>query len=126
MAWHCDTIHSVDAIHNGPSDSSVLYIPACALTKGNVEFLERQRRASGAWGVPPDFPGYGGVGQGEGGFEGRVDWDGDGVGEEGRRAMGLGGGGGSGGGGGRVWEVTESMSEGERRAVEYGNRVLFS
>ena len=117
VAWHCDTIHSVDAVHNGPSDSSVMYIPACALTKGNVDFLERQREASGTWGVPPDFPGYG-TGAGEGELEGKVDWDV--VGEEGKKAMGL-----NRGRGFEGWEARNEMSEGEKEAVEYGNRVLF-
>jgi Protein of unknown function (DUF1479) len=29
---HCDTIHSVEHLHGGPGDSSVLYIPAVPLT----------------------------------------------------------------------------------------------
>lgn len=61
VAWHCDTIHSVDKIHAGKTDSSVLYIPACPLTEGNAQCLKRQRDAFIA-GIPgPDFPG--GVGE---------------------------------------------------------------
>ena len=59
VAWHCDTIHAVDRLHKGTSDSSVLYIPACPLTEANAEYLVRQREA---WweGLPgPDFPGGG-------------------------------------------------------------------
>ena len=29
---HCDLVHAVEAEHNGPGDSSVLYIPAAPLT----------------------------------------------------------------------------------------------
>ncbi|KAI4286397.1 MAG: hypothetical protein L6R35_004352, partial [Caloplaca aegaea] len=43
VAWHCDTIHAVDSIHTGTSDSSVLYIPACPLTVANADYLARQR-----------------------------------------------------------------------------------
>ncbi|KAL9066140.1 MAG: hypothetical protein Q9157_007240 [Trypethelium eluteriae] len=39
VAWHCDTIHAVDSIHAGKSDSSVLYIPSCPLTELNAQGL---------------------------------------------------------------------------------------
>lgn len=39
VAWHCDTIHSVDKEHQGTGDPSVLYIPGYPLTTPNVEFL---------------------------------------------------------------------------------------
>ncbi|KAI4731490.1 DUF1479-domain-containing protein [Aureobasidium sp. EXF-10728] len=55
VVWHCDQIHAVDKKHEGTSDSSVLYIPACPLTTRNAEFLARQRQAF-LEGLPgPDF-----------------------------------------------------------------------
>ncbi|KAI9703484.1 MAG: hypothetical protein M1820_005788 [Bogoriella megaspora] len=61
VAWHCDTIHAVDSIHAGNSDSSVLYIPACPLTEFNAHGLANARN-SFIKGIPsPDFPG--GVGE---------------------------------------------------------------
>ena len=32
ITGHCDTIHAVESVHNGPVDSSVFYIPAIPLT----------------------------------------------------------------------------------------------
>ena len=43
IAWHCDTIHAVDAVHQGTTHSSVLYIPACPLTEETAKYLIRQR-----------------------------------------------------------------------------------
>lgn len=43
VAWHCDTIHSVDREHKGVSDASVFYIPTTPLTKSNAEYLKRQK-----------------------------------------------------------------------------------
>ncbi|KAL9112827.1 MAG: hypothetical protein Q9227_002904 [Pyrenula ochraceoflavens] len=116
VAWHCDTVHAVDAVHRGEGDSSVLYIPACPLTERNAEYLKRQRDAAVEHAPPPDFPGAGGAGEGE--FEGRIEWgEVEGRGErEGVRAMGM---------GERGWEVEEGMEEGERKVVEEANRVLF-
>ena len=57
VAWHCDIIHAVDKIHNGTSDSSVMYIPACPLTEINAQYLVRQREAFLAGTPGPDFPG---------------------------------------------------------------------
>ncbi|RVX68092.1 hypothetical protein B0A52_08231 [Exophiala mesophila] len=113
VAWHCDTIHAVDKEHVGKADSSVLYIPACAMTKSNLEFLERQRKSALKYSPPPDFPGAGG--DGEIGFHGAIDWHQ--INAQGKRAMGL---------GNMPWEVQEGMSEGERRVIEEGNRRLFS
>ena len=63
VAWNCDTIHAVDKVHAGQSDSSVLYIPSSPLTVRNAEFLARQRDTF-LQGIPsPDFPG--GVGESE-------------------------------------------------------------
>lgn len=57
VVWHCDTIHAVDKVHAGKSDSSVLYIPACPLTEANARYLVRQRECF-LKGLPsPDFPG---------------------------------------------------------------------
>ena len=68
MSWHCDTIHAVDSVHAGNSDSSVMYIPACPLTITNAEFVARQRE-SFLNGTPcPDFGG----GKGEGEHVGRA------------------------------------------------------
>ncbi|KAF7554185.1 hypothetical protein G7046_g6894 [Stylonectria norvegica] len=61
VAWHCDTIHSVDKVHTGTSDSSVLYIPVCPLTDFNAKYVVRQRQAFRDGTPGPDFPG----GQGE-------------------------------------------------------------
>ncbi|KAG6010586.1 hypothetical protein E4U21_005939 [Claviceps maximensis] len=67
VAWHCDTIHSVDRVHNGRTDSSVLYIPVCPVTETNAAYLARQREAF-CQGTPgPDFPG----GEGESRHVGR-------------------------------------------------------
>jgi len=112
VAWHCDTVHAVDKEHRGKGDSSVLYIPTCAMTPPNVEFIKEQRKAALAYSPPQDFPGAGGPG--ELGFHGAVNW-GD-VPEDGLRAMGL---------GKRRWQTNSRMSEGETRVIENANRVLF-
>ncbi|KAI4093517.1 MAG: hypothetical protein LQ339_007655 [Xanthoria mediterranea] len=68
VAWHCDSIHAVDSIHTGASESSVLYVPACPLTEANAEYLARQRETF-AEGIPaPDFP----SGEGESQYRGRL------------------------------------------------------
>lgn len=67
VAWHCDTIHSVDKVHQGASDSSVLYIPVCPVTALNASYLVRQREAFRTGQPGPDFPG----GEGESRHEGR-------------------------------------------------------
>lgn len=113
VAWHCDTIHAVDKEHKGMGDSSVLYIPACAMTPPNVEFIKQQRTAALAYSPPQDFPGAGGPG--ERGFKGAVDWNQ--LPKDGLKAMGL---------GSRGWEKRPNMSEGEIRVIENANRVLFS
>ena len=113
VAWHCDMIHAADKEHKGTGDSSVMYIPVCAVTRPNIEYLERQSMSALSYSPPPDFPGAGG--DGEVGFQGAVDWDN--VSEEGKRAMGL---------GKRLWDVNAGMSEGERRVLEAGNKVLFA
>ncbi|PYI20298.1 DUF1479-domain-containing protein [Aspergillus violaceofuscus CBS 115571] len=57
VAWHCDTIHSVDKVHQGHGDSSVLYIPACPVTEANAQYVRRQREDFLNGVPPPDFPG---------------------------------------------------------------------
>ncbi|KAI5860892.1 DUF1479-domain-containing protein [Durotheca rogersii] len=57
VVWHCDTIHAVDKVHKGQSDSSVLYIPVCPLTESNARYLVRQREAFLSGTPGPDFPG---------------------------------------------------------------------
>lgn len=57
VAWHFDTIHAVDKVHAGRSDSSVFYIPVCPLTAANAEYLARQRQAFRQGTPAPDFPG---------------------------------------------------------------------
>ena len=113
VAWHCDTIHAVDQEHKGHSESAVLYIPACAMTPPNVEFIRKQRTAALAYSPPQDFPGAGGPG--ELGYEGAIDFMV--LPEQGLQAMGL---------GSKGWEKQAYMSEGEMRVIEDANRVLFT
>jgi len=54
--WHCDVVHSVESYHNGPTDSSVMYIPAVPLTVQNVHYLAKQRDAFLQGKSAPDFP----------------------------------------------------------------------
>lgn len=56
-------IHAVDKVHNGTSDSSVLYIPVCPLTELNAKYLVKQRKAFLDGTPGPDFPG--GMGESE-------------------------------------------------------------
>ena len=112
VAWHCDMLHSVDKEHRGKGDSSVLYIPATPLCDMNIDYLLKQRNAAINLSPPWDFPGAGGPG--ESGFKGFVDWSS--IGLEGQRAMGM---------GNMPWEITDSMSEGEKEAVRFANRACF-
>ncbi|KAM4065721.1 hypothetical protein HRG_010563 [Hirsutella rhossiliensis] len=111
VAWHCDTIHSVDKVHGGGSDSSVLYIPVCPVTALNAEYLARQRDAFRRGTPGPDFPG----GEGEARHVGRPT-------EEmmrgwttpaGRQAFGL-----------EKFDVREGALPGERDVVEKANAIL--
>ncbi|KAL4792988.1 hypothetical protein BDV19DRAFT_380464 [Aspergillus venezuelensis] len=113
VAWHCDSLHSVDKEHRGKGDSSVLYIPATPMCDMNVDYLLKQREAALAYSPPWDFPGAGGPG--EIGFKGALDWNS--VSPEGQRAMGL---------GELQWEITEDMTEGEKQAVEKANKACFA
>ena len=92
VAWHCDAIHAVETVHGGKGDSSVFYIPAVPRSERNVEYLRRQRATMESGGVPPDFPGAGEEGEGEGRLIGRGTWADVhlGSGEMGKRALGWG------------------------------------
>ncbi|KAK9319798.1 hypothetical protein V1517DRAFT_296615 [Lipomyces orientalis] len=111
VAWHCDTIHAVDKLHIGTSDSSVLYIPVCPVTDINSEYLARQR-ASFREGKPaPDFPN----GEGETGHIGRPSEDmlREWTNGTGRQALGL-----------EPLEVREAALPGEREVVARANEML--
>ncbi|GJN82692.1 hypothetical protein PLIIFM63780_006235 [Purpureocillium lilacinum] len=111
VAWHCDTIHSVDKVHAGSSDSSVLYIPVCPVTDINAEYAARQRAAFRAGTPGPDFPG----GEGESRHVGRPSeaalrgWT-DGA---GRQAFGL-----------ERLAAREGALPGEREVVARANAIL--
>ena len=112
VSWHCDTIHAVDSVHAGKSDSSVMYIPACPLTVSNAKFVARQR-ACFLNGQPcPDFGG----GKGEAEHVGRpgvedVRKAGD---DEGMRACGL-----------MEWDGEEAgLTPGEREVMLRANKIL--
>ncbi|OQN96327.1 hypothetical protein B0A48_17583 [Cryoendolithus antarcticus] len=112
VSWHCDTIHAVDKVHSGFSDSSVMYIPTCPLTVNNAEYLARQRRAFLDGAPSPDFGGGLGESQhiGRMGVEDvrRVD-EGAGM-----RGMGL-----------REFDDgEEGLSHGEREVVARANKIL--
>jgi hypothetical protein len=112
VSWHCDSIHAVDSVHAGKTDSSVLYIPSCPLSVGNAEYLARQRAAFLDGTPSPDFGG--GIGESEhvdrpgvGDVE-RVDA------EEGMRAFGL-----------KKWESDAAgLSAGQRKVMERANEIL--
>jgi len=111
VAWHCDTIHAVDKVHTGKSDSSVMYIPACPLTELNAHYLKKQRDCF-IGGVPsPDFPG--GIGESE--HRGRPHTE-DLVAmsnDVGARAMGL-----------REWKPSDTASPGESEVMSRANKIL--
>ena len=115
VAWHCDTIHAVDAEHRGKGDSSVLYIPACAMTKNNIDFLKKQKDSASVWSPPPDFPGAGGEGEKQ--YQGKVDWSSNFLEPAAKRAMGFAGQG--------AFEIMPHMTVGEQKVVKEANRVLF-
>lgn len=112
VSWHCDTIHAVDSVHTGKSDSSVMYIPACPLTELNAEFLAKQRECF-LDGTPcPDFGG----GKGESEHVGRP-----GVEDvkkansvEGMQAFGL-----------RQWDSdAPGLTAGQREVMNRANKIL--
>jgi hypothetical protein len=112
VAWHCDTIHAVDSVHAGTSDSSVMYIPACPTTKMNVEYA-RQQREHFLQGIPPtDFPG----GVGESRHVGRPDVDAVMAlagGQEALRSFGF-----------APFDVTAAKERGEVDVLKYANEVM--
>ncbi|CAK3767294.1 Hypothetical predicted protein [Lecanosticta acicola] len=112
VSWHCDTIHAVDSVHAGKSDSSVLYIPACPLTVSNAEFVARQREAF-LNGTPcPDFGG----GKGESEHIGRpgVEDVRDVNPSEGIRAFGL-----------LEWDSSEEgLTQGQKEVMDRANKTL--
>ncbi|ROT42357.1 DUF1479-domain-containing protein [Sodiomyces alkalinus F11] len=111
VAWHCDTIHAVDALHRGKRDSSVMYIPACPTTRANLDYVVRQRRCF-EQGIPaPDFPG----GKGESEHVGRP-----GIQElkdisevDGLRGAGY-----------APFDVVTATSRGEAAVLAYGSKLL--
>lgn len=104
-------IHAVDRLHNGKTDSSVLYIPVCPVTEANAEYLVRQldtfRRGTPA----PDFP----ANEGEANHVGRstpemlYEW----TGMTGREAMGL-----------ERLVPSEDALPGERAVLQKANRII--
>ncbi|KAI0051476.1 DUF1479-domain-containing protein [Auriscalpium vulgare] len=107
--WHCDTIHAVEGLHAGKSDSSVLYIPAVPLTEHNASYL-RDQRHNFVNGLPaPDFPG----GEGESHFvhRGTVDALKD---TDGRRLLGF-----------EAFPIpSNATSVGEQRVIQVANDIL--
>jgi hypothetical protein len=112
VAWHCDTIHAVDRVHGGTSDSSVMYIPACPLTEANAEYLVRQRETFVNGFPSPDFGG----GEGESNHVGRITPEtlDKVIGIEGQRAMGM-----------AQWNSDEKdLIDGERTVLNRANKIL--
>ncbi|CAF1253442.1 unnamed protein product [Adineta steineri] len=106
--WHCDTIHAVDPIHGGQSDSSVFYIPAAPLCEVNAEYLVRQRH-SFEYGIPaPDFPG----GKGESNHIGRATTKCVNT-VDAKCAMGL-----------EPFEIKPHMTSGEKEMILHANNLL--
>ncbi|PGH13102.1 hypothetical protein AJ80_06474 [Polytolypa hystricis UAMH7299] len=112
VVWHCDSIHSVDKVHRGTGDSSVLYIPACPVTDNNVKYVARQK-ASFLEGIPPpDFPG----GKGESEHIGRAteSYLKEVSDEESRRAFGFG-----------KWNTQDAkLKQGEKEVLSKANQIL--
>lgn len=107
-------IHAVDELHNGSSDSSVLYIPVCPLTLPNAYYLARQRAAFLAGTPGPDFPG----GKGESAHIGRPteDFVRENCSLEGRLAFGL-----------EKWDtegIESELSGGQKKVLRAANKVL--
>jgi len=103
-------IHAVDSIHNGTSDSSVIYIPVCPTTESNVEYLARQREEFLNGSPAPDFPG----GIGESGHIGRGSLELLAQrGEEALRSMGL-----------AKLKVGKREGSGAEEVIKKGNKIL--
>ncbi|KAL8692497.1 MAG: hypothetical protein Q9218_002500 [Villophora microphyllina] len=113
VAWHCDTIHAVDNVHRGKSDSSVMYIPACPLTEVNAEYLARQRETFVDGFPAPDFPSSS---EGESQHRGRLtpEYVMNNISLEAQRAMGL----------VPFDAVARGVREQERRVMRRANEIL--
>ncbi|KAH8175107.1 DUF1479 domain protein [Sarocladium implicatum] len=111
VAWHCDTIHAVDKVHAGTSDSSVMYIPVCPVTDINAHYLARQRAAFLSGFPGPDFGG----GKGESEHVGRptVETMRERTNDTGMQAMGL-----------ERLVPRKGATSGEIAAVESANAIL--
>ncbi|KAK9473657.1 uncharacterized protein V1510DRAFT_414606 [Dipodascopsis tothii] len=111
VVWHCDTIHAVDKVHSGHSDSSVLYIPACPLTEANARYLKRQRDDFLVGTPAPDFPG----GIGEANHVGRLSVEdvADQVEADGLRAFGL-----------KGWEMDSTLTPGQKAVLAKANDIM--
>lgn len=98
----------MDKVHQGSSDSSVLYIPVCPTTALNAEYLATQRAAFRAGTPGPDFPG----GRGE---ADHVDRPAEAAitGGLGRAAMGL-----------ERLGINDGATQGERDVVAKANAIL--
>jgi hypothetical protein len=105
-------IHAVDAVHQGKSDSSVLYIPVCPTTATNAEYLARQRDTFLGGYPGPDFPG----GKGESEHFGRptVDYLSKNAPREALQAMGL----------EKLSVTNEEEGSGARSVVQKANEIL--
>ncbi|PCH36632.1 DUF1479-domain-containing protein [Wolfiporia cocos MD-104 SS10] len=106
--WHCDIVHAVESEHNGPGDSSVLYIPAVPLTTYNAVYLRDQVNTFKSGLPSPDFP----LGEGESHFVGRVTAD---IVKDlqARRMLGL-----------APFEVPTDASAGEAELMKFANSLL--
>ncbi|PCH36633.1 DUF1479-domain-containing protein [Wolfiporia cocos MD-104 SS10] len=106
--WHCDVVHAVESEHNGPGDSSVLYIPAVPLTANNAVYLRDQANTFKRGLPSPDFPG----GEGESHFVGRV--TADSIKDlQARRMLGL-----------APFEIPADASAGEAELMKFANSLL--
>src|SRR5579859_1868595 len=59
--WQGDSIHAVEAKHEGQNEAIVMYIPSVPLCDMNVDYIKVQKEAFLKGIPPPDFPG--GVGE---------------------------------------------------------------
>lgn len=107
--WHCDVIHSVEDMHTGPSDSSVMYIGATPLSPHNVRYLVGHRDNFLKRIPPPDFPQGNGLGESQ--FVGHGQ-ESD-MTPEGLVAMGL-----------RPFTAKEGATRGAMEAVKDANAIL--
>ncbi|EFX04933.1 duf1479 domain containing protein [Grosmannia clavigera kw1407] len=53
--WHTDVCHAVEPEHIGPTNASVVYVPACPTTAINKAYVKRQLAATTNGQVPPDY-----------------------------------------------------------------------